>query len=363
MTRRCAAIALAALTLQGCGFVQRSIAVNLRYAVDIPHRDWRVPSSPLPPLPEAKTPASLLDQDGDGLPDSREDALARRFAPIVYHERSELHKPTNVDAFLRRVKLAYYDDDCKPDLKLELSVVTQEQLLTPWQLPTCGSSYVVRADGTRSRRKQHTYFLEDVETPADRAGSSDPSEWTTYVHAYPNDQGGVTLQYWRVYAYNGLFPEHGGDWEGIHVVLDGRDRPVRVRLLGHRDIEELPPALMAWERLDAGDHPVIFADRGGHTSDAAGDWKGQRQETWQVGGLVNVGEKSRPLNGQEFIRYSGLWGTPGTFYETGGYWGPAYNETGMDEETGFITAWCEGMRDPGKVVDGVRECYPTAQSR
>ena len=34
-----------------------------------------------------------------------------------------------------------------------------------------------------------------------------------------------------------------------------------------------------------------------------------------------------PLNGQDFIRYSGIWGSPGDWYATFGYWNPAYNET------------------------------------
>jgi hypothetical protein len=66
----------------------------------------------------------------------------------------------------------------------------------------------------------------------------------------------------------------------------------------------------------------------------------------QEGGkLLNIGEKCTPLNGQWFIRYSGLWGSlskapqilppsvialiPQLYFISSGYWNPAFNETGM----------------------------------
>jgi hypothetical protein len=64
------------------------------------------------------------------------------------------------------------------------------------------------------------------------------------------------------------------------------------------------------------------------------------------------------MNGQAFIQYSGIWGSPGSFFFTSGYWGPAHNETGMRKD-GFITAWCAGIAR----VDLRRECYPVARSR
>jgi hypothetical protein len=114
-----------------------------------------------------------------------------------------------------------------------------------------------------------------------------------------------------------------------------------------------------------------------------------RQETWnggQViwwdgtpvgasGGLLNVGEKSRPRNGQMFVQYSGLWGSPGKLFITSGYWGPAFNETGATCESGekafkrsagcsvdaarcgriFHKAWCDGM--DARRLDIDKECY------
>ena len=96
-----------------------------------------------------------------------------------------------------------------------------------------------------------------------------------------------------------------------------------------------------------------------------------RQETWSGGrvvwpdgrvatggGLMNIGEKSSPLNGQLFVRYSGLWGSPHRFYSSSGYWGPAYNETSMRAD-GFNTAWCAGLAG---ALDPARECWAADKS-
>jgi hypothetical protein len=72
-----------------------------------------------------------------------------------------------------------------------------------------------------------------------------------------------------------------------------------------------------------------------------------------TGRLLNIGEKRQPLNGQVFIRYSGLWGSPSEksppipagnalYVGFSGYWGPAYNETGIRPDK-FIAAWADGM--------------------
>jgi hypothetical protein len=198
------------------------------------------------------------------------------------------------------------------------------------------------------------------------------------------------VQYWLFYPYNtgrsfallGRTLElgfHGADWEGIHVVLDPARRPVRLRLLGHRDITEV-----AWERARvAGSHPIITSGWGSHTSELAGDdgVPSIRHETWSggsvarpdgnvtaSGALVNLGEKTRPL--QPFLDYAGLWGSVGFNFHralpglgvqnfSSGYWGPAYNETGMRAD-GFITAWCAGIADERKTLDAVQECFPDA---
>jgi hypothetical protein len=197
--------------------------------------------------------------------------------------------------------------------------------------------------------------------------------------------GGVTIQYWRFYSYNNAANNHGGDWEGFHLILDKNMQPAKLGLLGHQDISYLSPSDFQWE----GTHVRIYSEGGGHASRAKGDdieakdgvgyidvnnpVTFVRQETWtggnvqwfngissKNGALVNLGSKIKPMNGQMFVQYSGLWGSPGTLFCTSGYWGPAFNETGMRRD-GFITAWGAGMICEGDVLQ--RECYPKACSR
>ena len=340
-------------------------------------------SSPVAaPWPRACDESSV-DVDGDGLPDACEAALAEVFAPVVIHSSAESAFPTDVDSFLAKASPAFRDDACAAGRRWTAvrEPPTEEGLLHHAIASPCDGREVT-SDGSRSDRKHATFFLADV-AKEDRRGSADARHWRTYVHAYPNDLGGVTLQYWRFYAYNFAFANHGGDWEAIHVVLGPDHRVAKVRLLGHRDIEERLPSRILWE----GTHPVVFSEPGGHTSRASGedipaigcvdsdacvvslDDLGSfvRQETWTGGrvvwpdgrvvpggGLTDLGEKSAPKNGQVFVRYSGLWGSPGTFYVTSGYWGPAYNETGMGPDE-FVTAWCAGMAGS---MDLARECRP-----
>jgi hypothetical protein len=327
------------------------------------------------------------DDDLDGIVDACEQLLAEKFAPIVYHSSDESNYPTNVDRFLKNTALWFYDDDCSPDLKARLTTnPSQAQLLGQTHEGGCGSSDTVFSNGTRSDKKQRTFFLEDVAEEF-RIGSLDSAEWTTYFHAYKNDLGGVTIQYWRFYAFNDAINNHGGDWEGLHLVLNSNLAVSRLDLLGHTSIESVQPGNVVWEA----NHPRIFSEGGGHASHASGsgiEARGcpgnsacsidpgnprtfVRQETWpsgevkwfdgkvgKAGALLNLGEKLHPLNNQVFIQYSGIWGSPGTLFGTSGYWGPTFNETDMGND-GFVKAWCSGMTSSTRS----QECYPSARSR
>jgi hypothetical protein len=336
----------------------------------------------------------VADDDGDGIIDRCEQTLAERYAPIIYHSSDESNLPTNVDWFLPKTELWFYDDACTPDLHWHaITAPTQVQLLGWWYQGGCDTSDTVYSNGTRSAQKQRTFYLKDI-AEAFRTGSLDSRDWTTYYHAYPNDIGGVTIQYWRFYAYNDAVNNHGGDWEGVHMVLDRDLQPSQVGFLGHTSIDYKLPSDIQWE----GTHPRIYSEGGGHASHPRGNdivargcvgepshidpnnpCTGIRQETWtdgqvhwcnngsvglchgnvtQTGRLLNVGTKIAPMNGQVFMQYSGIWGSPGMFFGTSGYWGPAFNETGMRGD-GFVPAWCQGMAN---VYIG-RECYPMARSR
>jgi hypothetical protein len=372
------------------------------------------------------------DADRDGLADAVEQELAEKYAPIIYHERNERNFPTNVGDFFQKTSLYFFDNGCPADANskaapgcakppsnlsgmsclVENRPDLQSKESYRWrQYDPCGQK-TYYADTCFDRDKELTFYLSDV-AAKDRKGDPDTAVWITYYHAYINDRCaftegvercGVTVQYWRFYAYNtgpipGGLGSHGGDWEGVHIVLDEKLEPIEARLLGHRGIsyyrrprgqpwaENQRWGALRWE----GARVKIKSENGGHastpfTSDKEADYI--RQETW-AGGKVrwplnqthrpgqltensltplrNLGEKTAPMRGMAFIQYAGLWGSPGKSLPfvgpiSSGYWGPAYNETGQRSDS-FITAWCEGMKESKKQAAShqdcaIRECYP-----
>ncbi len=323
------------------------------------------------------------DCDKDGILDTVEQALAEKFAPIIYHDTNEPNLPTNVDEFLNHTSLYIFDDECdfpSRDIhKLVKEQPTQKDLIIQFFDDNfCGSIGIVKSNCTRSQKKQRTYYLKDVDADF-KKGSANTKSWITYFHAYRNTQKGITIQYWRFYSFNTGFKlsqfdfSHGGDWECIQVVLDTLLNPIYADLLGHTKIDR-----KGWSSLkNEGNHPLIFSEKGSHSSIPYQNQEGIKHETWtkgkvfqldgsisETGSLLNIGEKINPLNGQVFIQYSGIWGSPGDFYFTSGYWSPSYNETEMNNDNQFIKAWCNEMHNADHLEEaGIKECFPCGTSR
>jgi hypothetical protein len=300
------------------------------------------PLSPDPALPQNELPSGRgprADADADSVDDRLEDSLALRFAPIVFHGEDDRSLPVSVDWWLARTHLSVVADSSRGRV---INGPLQQQDLLGKSVTTQGTP--ITSNGTRSRGKSNSFFLETV-PESSRSAPVATGEWVTYVHSYPNESGGISLQYWRAYAWNdarflGINVGHGGDWEAITIHLDPEMRVWRTGYLDHNGIVDWGSAVR-WE----GAHPLVWSQEGGHASYPDSrhmrSKRWIRQETWTggavtrwdgmrlgaSGGLRNVGEKSRPREGQVFIQYSGLWGSPGRLFMTSGYWGPAFNET------------------------------------
>lgn len=340
---------------------------------------------------------AAADLDHDGIADATEQALAEQYAPIVFHLSEEPNLPCSVDWMLQRTALMFHDNFCGIHARIYPSQgvgLTQEKL--HWSIRgSCSLNDRFDSFGCAdfgnlsppfgflgsdfssifSRSKERTFYLTDVEDEY-KPGSPDTRDWVTYFHAYPNRIGGVTIQYWRCYAFNtgtnfAFFHfNHGGDWEGCQVILDSSHALARVIIMNDKD--HLKDATADVD-IDNG-HPQVYVSKGDHGTFAQPwdadpvtdvDDYGYRHESWTGGNvtrpdghvstggaLVNVGEKLACLNKQYFIAYSGLWGRPGHFTFTGGYWGPAFNDTNLGKD-GFITAWAHDMRTRSE-----EECYP-----
>src|SRR4051794_6073925 len=141
------------------------------------------------------------DRDQDRIADSAEQALAEAYAPVVWHAPGESNFPTSVDSFLPHTRLGFFDSVCEVDSVLDHGSPSQPALLGHTVVPHCAAGEPARSAGTRSEHKARTFYLTDV-APRHQVGDTASTGWTTYYHAYRNNRGGVTVQYWRFYSFN-----------------------------------------------------------------------------------------------------------------------------------------------------------------
>jgi hypothetical protein len=297
-------------------------------------------------------------------------ALADKFAPALLHPSDEPNLPANVDWFVPNTTFSFYNAACPQD-DINFGQSSFNLMQNARVTSTCGG-HIYTASGTRSADRRRTFILSDVADPL-KAGLSDPAQWVTYYHAYDNDLGGKTIQYWSFYPFNTgvkIGPievgYHGGDWEMVAVMLDESGQPAGAFMTGHKNIDFLP-----WNVVEKRDgHPVFYTERGGHEAHTAPQepepymvhptWSGGKgslpgQPPRQVGPLIALGSRLQPQVG--FLSYSGLWGSLGATSISSGYWGPAFNETGMPADS-FLAAWCYRISDRSEANGARRECYP-----
>jgi len=287
-----------------------------------------LPPSPYSPLGLT----TFIDEDKDGIDDNLEQYLANKFAPVILIESDESNYPVNVEWFLQRARLEYHED-CTSDVDDPVGpnpLMTQENLIgPPWGIPTwtvlvpeytpgdgfrwvphevnyphCGEGdtdyshpphhdiTTVKTDpdgqwsvgsSTTGYSDQQTFVIPDL-ADSDQLGSTDPQEWVTYFHAYPTKDGGIMLQYWHLFAYNGLgiagFGHHGGDWDAtIHVQLDNNLQLKQVWFSRHSHDNPGDPIdrsrvtliysnTMLPDPIN-GTHPLMTIDGGGHAAFAS----------------------------------------------------------------------------------------------
>jgi len=297
--------------------------------------------------------------------------LAERFAPVLMHPVDEPNLPANVDWFIPLTTLFFKNDQCPADSRsfgqTSLSLIDNQKVIS-----AC-NGHVYTASGTRSATRSRTFFMSDV-SDIYKKGLLDPHSWITYFHIYDNQIGGKTIQYWAFYPYNTgqrvgpiEIGFHGGDWEMVSVFLNSADNPISVHMTGHNSIVSVPWSSIATQN----GHPIVYTEKGGHEAHAAPlgapssyivhpTWSGglaifPGQEPQQVGNLTDLGTKLHPKI--QFLAYSGLWGSPGVTPFSSGYWGPAFNETGMGADN-YLAAWCDGTGTPDDADGSKKECYP-----
>ncbi len=298
------------------------------------------------------------DDDGDGLDDGCEARLLHDRAPLLYMPFAyDWIRPASVDWYLARTALRFHHDNCGDEQIAAKGTLTQANLVSFrhatkqgfWSGCDHTSTYISSATGPWND-DQH-FFLQPSDSV--HAGSSNPADWKVYGHAYPNRIGGINLQYWFFYPYNdnGGPINHESDWESVIVRLQP-DRSVHgVYFCQHGHCDNFRSAAqLTW----LGSHPTGWVADGSHatyptvnecndapfTAEATGPncstndayrwftWAGGKgtQAGYQGAGVVNVGEKTRPLADQHFIDYGGTWGEQGSTETTSGKRTPSFQD-------------------------------------
>jgi hypothetical protein len=299
------------------------------------------------------TTDAVADLDRDGLSDALEDRLMLQFAPEVRFHPGERYLPVNVAWYLDRVRLRFDVNLGFDHSYLDIGKVSN-------------SSLISQSDGSQSSGLSDapsSFFLEQTDAnggdsldafrAATRQGPGSAG-WICYAHVRPVSSGTCDIQYIFFYAYNGdlmsgtLDSAHEADMEHITVrVIDGYSSIGRVYYAAHDGEGKwyLPPSGdVAGYPVTSDGRPVVYSALDSHASyPVAGniDRGYLPSDKTAEGGLfwdcrssvVNLGEKTWPRSGMEWLQYSGRWGEVGEVGFTKGPYGPAYQ------------AWWDG--DPG----------------
>jgi hypothetical protein len=284
----------------------------------------------------------FIDNDRDGLADRLENELALKFAPEVRlpPDSKDWTRPANVDWFLSRATMRFEHNNCSDHQVLPRGTVTQANVAQQKHPRSKGPADFSRCQHTDNQdysNKDIGFFLQL--TNEDHKGAPS-SQWRTYAHVKRSKliPAGIDIQYWFFYAYNDWIGamNHEGDWEHMTVTILPDGNFHSAWYAQHNDGQRYMPGQLAFVN---GTHPVVYSADGSHASyPTAGkhfisgtvvfeDYTyngGPQWRTWD--NLINVGEKSYPLNGQTFIQYSGRWGEIGQTKHTSGPTGPAFQD-------------------------------------
>ncbi|MCD6530511.1 Vps62-related protein [Candidatus Bathyarchaeota archaeon] len=238
------------------------------------------------------------DSDLDGIPDAKEEELARLYTPLLQFKLGERFFPVDVKYQLENsvLKLRRGEDvtlvDEKPSIE-KISTYTDEE-----------------------------YFLDNrlgglEEIARDYSLKRDKLGYTVYAHV-TREQGFTVVQYWLFYAYNdGRLNKHEGDWEMIEVILDGSE-PVSAVYSQH-----LTGQRASWSDVEKfeGTHPKVYVALGSHANyfrPYQGKLGAENDEVGVDGlrilpsqvNLVVLGELGRGKHpeSQDWLDFGGRWG-------------------------------------------------------
>lgn len=259
-------------------------------------------------------------------------ALAERYAPMVWLARDDEHGPADASQFVRDSEL-WFDHGriCKDDEPVAVDVDERKLGRGEYRHHAAAQPHPQSEDPLSCNHDETKEFTSDQwldEAPDTGGGGKgfyldidddhrdgDGTGSPVYWQHEPTGDGTSVIVYWLFYAYNDSTNNHEGDWERIAIQFAG-DRPTGVTFWKH----EHPACVVPWEDMEkSGERPVTYSAKGAHGSyPAAGNHphtggvdvtsKGNQWKTWR---------QVRHANSQAWYGYAGLWGVTGPKWFSG----------------------------------------------
>lgn len=283
--------------------------------------------------------AQAQDADNDGIQDSNEQALAAKFAPILYFHPDEKMHPVS------------------PTYFLENSVLKSAHNATGTNNnPTVADISVLTNPDDAYYLDNQLGSISDDGIVDDFVANKASLQPTVHSRVVSNPSGGYFVQYWFFYPFNyGPMNTHEGDWEMITVIVDSGENPTSVGYSQHMD-----GAKATWDLVDkTSTNPHVYVALGAHANylrpfmggmGMANDECSDQGKVLKPADytLVMLGEKgagNHPAD-QGWLDFAGHWGEYGSmeneFRGERGPQGPAYFEDG--NRWNDVGGWVDGLK-------------------
>ena len=238
------------------------------------------------------------DLDNDGIPDSKEEQLALRYAPYLHFADGEKFFPTDANYHIENSVLYIKSGDLNKLVESSTTATSIAQYTT------------------------EDYFLNNTlggfeEIAQDYQQRRESFGDTIYAHV-TSESGFIVVQYWFFYAFNpGSLNQHQGDWEMIEVVLDSTETPQYAVYSQHHTGERAE-----WTDVEKADetHPRVYVALGSHASyfrsyqgrlgtesDTVGNAYTLKPENLEIVYLGEKGTGNHPSS-QDWLEFGGRWG-------------------------------------------------------
>ena len=300
--------------------------------------------------PPITIPNTAVDDDQDGINNLIEEELAQRFAPIVRLHPDDKYRPANITWYLPRVRMRFNVNWGFDDQILNQGEVNDLTLIKQTNRNQFSGLTATATDFFLEQTDENGGDFLDSFRSQTRNGTDQPG-WVCYTHVQPasaeRNQNMYDVQYIFFYAYNGdmvwgaIESAHEADFEHITVrVADDLKTIHRIYYSAHDEegrwyAKETSLGTKDGYSVTAEGRPIVYSALDSHASYPwSGEWNRINKPNdftedngpeWDCKtNIINLGEKLFPIEGANWLQYSGRWGEIGELNWTTGPYGPAY---------------------------------------